>query len=390
MTAEATQRTGPTAPAMRALGPDLARGVMLLAIALANSHYFLEGSSYLAGYPLDQGPLDRGVAWATSTFVDGRAFPMFGLLFGYGVAQIVRRQADARPRDVRRLLWRRALALIGIGFLHAVLLYVGDILAAYGVLLLVGAWAVRWRDGWLLGVAVGFWLLTALPGEGALGDATGPPDATTMLPTDLTTMLVDRAFASGFIALVGPLGFVCPFLLGLWAGRRRLLEPPSPELRARRARTLLAVGIVGVAVAMAGAQPLASVLLGARPVPDAGTVSVLVSVHDSTGVLGGIGYAALIAVLALRLEDSRPTQRRAVLALQALGQRSMTCYIAQSVVWTLVFTPALLGLSDDLTIASNALLAIVTWLLTVALADWMRRTGRRGPFEVLVRRATYR
>lgn len=29
---------GPTAPAARALGPDLARGFMLLFIALANSH----------------------------------------------------------------------------------------------------------------------------------------------------------------------------------------------------------------------------------------------------------------------------------------------------------------------------------------------------------------
>ena len=36
---------------------------------------------------------------ALATFVDGRAFPMFGLLFGYGVAQIVRRQetSDRRP-----------------------------------------------------------------------------------------------------------------------------------------------------------------------------------------------------------------------------------------------------------------------------------------------------
>lgn len=389
MTSAVSVHSGPMAPTTRALGPDLARGLMLLAIALANSHYFLEGSSYLAGYPLDQGPLDRGVAWATSTFVDGRAFPMFGLVFGYGVAQIVRRQGEASPKSVRRLLWRRALALVAVGFLHAVLLYVGDILAAYGVLLLLGAWTVRWRDRWLLGVAAFFWVLTALPGEGTLGDSTGPPDATTMLPTDLGTMLVDRAFASGFIALLGPLGFACPFLLGLWAGRRRLLEPPAPELRARRARRLLVVGTVGVACAAAGAQPLALLLLGTRSVPDASTLSVLAAVHDASGVLGGIGYAALIALLALRLEDSGRPGGRAVLALQATGQRSMTCYLAQSVMWTVAFTPVLLGLSDDLTIATNAVLAVVTWLLTVALADWLRRTGRRGPFEVLVRRVTY-
>ncbi len=137
--------SGPTSLAGRALGPDLARGVMLLFIALANSHYFLEGSTLFGGFPQDEGPVDRVVAWLISTFVDGRAFPMFGLLFGYGVAQIVRRQGDAPPKTVRRLLWRRAACLIVVGFLHAVLLYVGDILGAYGVLLLLGAWTVRWR-----------------------------------------------------------------------------------------------------------------------------------------------------------------------------------------------------------------------------------------------------
>lgn len=78
-------------------------------------------------------------------------------------------------------------------------------------------------------------------------------------------------------------------------------------------------------------------------------------------------------------------------AIAAVGQRSMTRYLAQSVVWTLAFTPFLLDLSDTLTVTTTALLAATTWLVvTVALADWMRRTGRRGPFEVLIRRVTYR
>src|SRR5690349_4354934 len=79
----------PTPLGTRALGPDLARGFMLLFIALANSHYFLQGSSVLGGYPRDGSAVDSAVTWLISTFVDGRAFPMFGVLFGYGVAQIV-------------------------------------------------------------------------------------------------------------------------------------------------------------------------------------------------------------------------------------------------------------------------------------------------------------
>jgi uncharacterized membrane protein YeiB len=42
---------GPMPVAERALGPDLARGVTLAFIALANSLYFLRGSSCPGGFP---------------------------------------------------------------------------------------------------------------------------------------------------------------------------------------------------------------------------------------------------------------------------------------------------------------------------------------------------
>jgi uncharacterized membrane protein YeiB len=106
-------------------------------------------------------------------------------------------------------------------------------------------------------------------------------------------------------------------------------------------------------------------------------------------VLGGLGYAALLSLVAVRL-GAAGDPGRVVDAISATGQRSMTCYLAQSVVWAVVFTPFLLDLSGTLTVATTALLAVTTWLGTVAMADRMRRTGRRGPFEVLVRRVTYR
>ncbi len=372
----------PTPLETRALGPDLARGFMLLFIALANSHYFLQGSSVLGGYPQDGSTVDSVVTWLISTFVDGRAFPMFGVLFGYGVAQIVRRQEALGPRAVRRLLWRRSLVLVVVGFLHAVLLFAGDILAAYGVLLFVGAWMVRWRDGWLLLTALGFFLLGALPSGDSLSISSEPPDVA-MLPPDLLSMVTNRPLVSLVIASLGPIGFICPFAIGLWAGRRRILEQPQLH------RTLLlVVASVGIGAAVLGAQPVSLILAGVVTSPDQSTLDVLGPLHDATGILGGLGYAALLSLIALRLQARHP--RPVVVAIAAVGQRSMTCYLAQSVVWTVVFTPFLLDLSDTLTVATTALLAITTWLATVVLADWMRRTGRRGPFETLIRRVTYR
>jgi uncharacterized membrane protein YeiB len=103
-------------------------------------------------------------------------------------------------------------------------------------------------------------------------------------------------------------------------------------------------------------------------------------------VLGGCGYAALIGLIALRIGARRAPITQAIVAV---GQRSLTCYLTQSVVWTLVFTPYLGDLSGTLTVTTTALVAVATWLLTAALAELMRRADYRGPFEVLIRRFTY-
>ncbi|MGN9911237.1 DUF418 domain-containing protein [Phytohabitans sp. LJ34] len=374
-----TPPAGPTAPTARALGPDLARGFMLLFIALANSHYFLRGSPVLGGYPLDGSAVDSAVAWLISTFVDGRAFPMFGLLFGYGVAHIVRRQEGRRPRDVRRLLWRRGAVLVVVGLIDAMLFFVGDILTAYGVLLFVGAWMVRWKDRWLLLTGILFFVLVSLPGEGSLAISREGPDASMLANAD--TMFADRLPVALFVALGGPIGFMCPFVIGLLAGRRRVLEEPE------RHRALLTVAAtVGIGAAVVGAQPLSLIHAGVLSIPDRSALELLGPLHDSTGVLGGIGYAALLSLIALRLRDRRGA---VVEAIAATGQRSMTCYLAQSLVWAAVFTPFLLDMSGTLTVAGTALLATATWTVTVVLADHMRRAGYRGPFEVLTRRVTY-
>jgi uncharacterized membrane protein YeiB len=122
------------------------------------------------------------------------------------------------------------------------------------------------------------------------------------------------------------------------------------------------------------------------PTPRCCRSSIVGALHDTSGVLGGFGYAALIVLIAMRLSDR---QGRITLAIAAAGQRSLTCYLAQSVVWAVVFTPYLLDLSRTLTTTTTALLAVATWLATVLLAERMRRAGYRGPFEILIRRFTY-
>ena len=69
------------------------------------------------------------------TFIDSRVYPMFAFLFGYGMVQLYRRQVGAGTpvKAARRLLQRRNLWLLVFGFVHAALLWYGDVLGAYGL-----------------------------------------------------------------------------------------------------------------------------------------------------------------------------------------------------------------------------------------------------------------
>jgi uncharacterized membrane protein YeiB len=241
-------------------------------------------------------------------------------------------------------------------------------------------WALRWKDRWLLIVAVFVLILTALPSDDSLATASDAADPS-MLPPSFFGQFADRIVVQPFIAGLGWIGFVTPFLVGLWAGRRRILERPAEHLT-----LLTTTAAVGLTVAILGALPVSLVVGGALDQPSDHALTILGPLHDASGVLGGLGYAALIVLIASRLSD-RPG--RITQAIAAVGQRSLTCYLCQSVVWAVVFTPYLLDLSRTLSTATTALLALATWLATVLIADRMRRADYRGPFELLIRRVTY-
>lgn len=369
----------------RSLAPDLARGAMLLLIALAHAHMYLYGGpTGFRGYDLDGGLADRVVAGLQVLLVDARALPMFAALFGYGLVQLANRRfaAGAAWPDVRRLLRRRALWMIAFGFAHAALLFFGDILVTYGLLALVLVGMVRARDRVLLWVA-GLWILVfaalAMLPAWAIATEGSPP-----LPTSVESPIEAAGQRLAIWAGLGPmlaLDIVTPFLLGIWAARRRLLDEPG-----RHRALLTRVAVAGIAITVIGGIPLA--LIDSRVWTDwsTGAAVAAYSTHSVTGIAGGLGYAALVGLIASRAAG---TPGRVTAALAACGQRSLTCYLLQSVGFVAIFAPFTLGLGGRLGDAGASMVAIGVWLATVLLAGAMRRAGRRGPAEDLLRRLAY-
>lgn len=185
---------------------------------------------------------------------------------------------------------------------------------------------------------------------------------------------------------ISPLGAVMaagPMLVGVWAARRRFLDEPE-----RHRRALGRFAAVGITVAAVGTIPQVLVTTGLW-LPAPGPLVAAGALHTISGCAGGLGLAALISVIAARIEARRHSGP-VVTALAACGQRSMSCYLAQSVAWFLLVEPYLADLADGLGVAAAALIGLGVWVVTVVAGDLLRRAGRPGLAEALLRRLTYR
>ncbi|MGW2292150.1 DUF418 domain-containing protein [Streptomyces phaeochromogenes] len=432
---ETPVRRGGVRAEERALAPDLARGIMLLLIVLSNTAFHLwaarRGPS--GWQPADGSWLDHAVQFTMIIVLDLRVYPLFAFLFGYGMMQLFLRQTAAgnSERGAARILRRRSLWLIVIGLLHSTLLMAGDIVGYYGVLSLVlGLVFLRRSERalkrWICVGAVLMVFFAAQPvvsallrGElGTLGDAGAEPgfmayaaqegNWLTAAGTRLETGLFVTFLASA-LALVGG-GYVV-FLLGFWAARRRVLEEPG------RHRTLLRrTAVIGITVGWLGALPAALAHVGALDVPadaqsEEGALTLL---RDVTGNAAGLGYVAAVALF-VHWWTSRGARAGAgagegagevarvgagtgvevgvgatvVAAVSAVGKRSLSCYLAHSLLFAPVLAAWGLGLGEHLSSWTMALFAVGVWLLTVAGAYALERAGRRGPAEAVLRRLMY-
>jgi len=397
-------RRGPVAAGERALAPDLARGMMLLLIAVANTPWFLYGQTpgLSSVHPADGSGLDRAVQAVIMVAVDGRIYPLFAFLFGYGIVQLYRRQISAgvQDRDARRLLRRRHLWLIAFGFVHAALLWVGDIVGAYGLvgLILVAiffrranktllVWAVILTGVLSTATLLALISLPFVPaGEfetvNVLDQMTAINAESNYLAAALMRLAAWplQAVGQGLLSLVVPV----MLLLAFWAARHQILENPGQNLPLLR-RT----AVLGLTVAFLGAIPHATYHLGVLQMGD--HLSWIFNLTTSvSGLFGGLGYVALFALIAHRIQGRPMAQQPLVVTVGAVGKRSLSNYLGQSVLFAPLLAAWGLGLGSSLNSAATALIAIAGWLVLALGSYWCELRQMRGPAEAALRRLVYR
>ena len=395
--------------------PDVSRGFMLLFIALANIPFWTGVTQSSA--PADAA--DSAWLWVRSLLVDSRAYPLFALLFGFGLVTMVNRRiasgttsylsslpgveagreptsqeaAWAREQatvDARRLVRRRGLWMILFGAVHAVL-FSGDIIGPYGLVAVIFAgWITRkhWkRAGAFCAVVVVAGAATTLA-IGSFLASQGAASATaahqgSAESTGTVLSYVSHGLLAWGGSLVSALFFsmiVPAMFLGARLADTDLITHPE-----RHRRLLVAVGLGGLGLGAAGGIGFA--MWAARGPLVAWTMPL----HAATGVAGACGWLALLALYA---GGPRPDGRLTGLRRLAssVGRRSMTAYLSQTFLFATIFMvlPALTGIELHLGEARAAGIALAVWLVTVGLCAALERGGHAGPFETLLRTAVAR
>lgn len=376
----------PTGADERIVAPDLARGLMLLLIAVANVMIYLIDRPY--GYrqhAVEDGVLNHVTSLLVVTVVDGRAFPLFALLFGYGIVQMMNRQRErgVEAGATRRIVRLRSIGLIILGAIHGIVLFPGDILGWYGIVGLVVLGLIARTDRALRFIAVA-WLLPASIIVGMIYAQPIRGGERNFFWSFEISSWVDGIPMRAVEWVMSPFGLLpvlSAALVGVIAARHRILENAAAH-----SQLLTRTAIVGISLAIAGGLPSGLVVAGWLPIPGFGPGLALAVAHSLTGVAGGIGYAAVLGLLSTRVAATSFGMR----AVTAAGRRSLSCYLFQSVVFVAVLSPVGAGWGARWGTAAAAGFAVVTWVLATTGAAVLDRMGVSGPAEKLLRQWSYR
>jgi len=370
----------------RDVAPDVLRGFALLGILVVNIQFMGLSSAEGARGDWTQGFANGSATFLIAALFAGKFYLLFSFLFGYSSNYVIRNDKSNRARWIKR-----CLVLIGFGALHFTFLWHGDIIFVYGLFGLLLTFfffrADRTLKIWsriVFFVSTFFIILIgalALTAEYLLEEDLGSSTVLSLdeilrsgtflesIPARLEVWVL--SISSG-IFLQGGLAFAA-FLVGVRLARSNFLSSPLDKDANSR---LVKKGLVfGLPIQVIAAVILLQNEQSAEPSESVYLISLFVSFV--TAPLLSMFYVGVIR----KLVEEKPNL---VIWMMPAGKMSLTIYISQSVLTSLIFGPWGLGLFQALQTWQVFLLAFAIWLLLSYLAaQWLKKFNQ-GPFEKLV------
>ena len=369
---------------------DILRGFSLLGILLVNmfgfylpmphiadlSNWFTEARDIILQQYLD-------------IYVQSSFYPLFSMLFGYGLAiQFIK--AKDNGTNFYKFAPKRLVILFAIGMLHAFLIWWGDILATYafcGVFLLA---FIRLPAKWLLTVALvinalyQFFFISIYK----LGGFFNEP--TSSLSVDITAIenaitaygiggwidafnqrLADLAIQMSAMMWISSLFTILPYMLiGAAMAKWRLIERAKEKLV-----TWIVLAVVGLGIG-----------IYLKSLPIAGLQSFgneYLQVYVGGPILA-IGYIAVIVLL-----TQLPVAVKILSPIAKAGRMSMTLYLMQSIVCTSLFYNWGFGLYGKVDVQMGIFIALGLYIIQLLIAELWLSKFKQGPLESAIKRLIY-
>jgi uncharacterized protein len=368
----------------RDVAPDVLRGFALLGILVVNIQFMGLSSAEGARGDWTLGFANGSATFLVASIFMGKFYLLFSFLFGYSSNYIIRGEPANRTRWIKR-----CLVLIALGALHFTFLWHGDIIFIYGVfgLLLIPFFfrADQTLKIWTRVVFFASSTLILLVGALVYISERYFPEESyqALMDSKLDEVLLNGTFQDSISArlelwiynittgifLQGGLAFAA-FLLGLRLARSQFLSSP---IDTKKNSKLMKIGLLlGAPIQIVSAAMLVSNEQSAEPSEATHVLALFVSFIAAP--LLSMFYVGLIR----KLVEEKP---HLVLWIKPAGKVSLTIYISQSVITSMIFAPWGLGLFQDLDTWQVLLLAFGIWLLLVYLASiWLKRF-KQGPLE---------
>lgn len=369
---------------------DMLRGVSLLGILLVNMFGFYLPMPHIA----DLGSWfnevqDIILQQLLDIYVQSSFYPLFSMLFGYGLAmQYIK--AKETGADFYRFAPKRLILLFCIGMFHAVVIWWGDILATYafcGVFLIA---LIRLKAKWLLLIAIavnalyhGFNLSLYV----AAGFFTSSTDSFSVdieaIQSALTAYgignwtdafmqrLDDLSIQMGVMMWISSLFTILPYMLfGAALAKWRLIE---------QAKEKIAVWIILAVAGMGGGLYMKSLPIAGDQTFGNEYLQVYIG-----GPMLAIGYMAVITLL-----TQLPVIVKLLSPIAKAGRMSLTLYLMQSVICTVLFYNWGFGLYGKVDVQMGIYMAVGIFVIQVLFAEIYFSKYKQGPIEALLKRFTY-
>lgn len=367
---------------------DILRGISLLGILLVNMYAFYLPMPHIDLASWFTTPSDMVWQQNLDIYVQSSFYPLFAMLFGYGLA-MQWQKAQSREQNFYGTGLRRLVVLFMFGLVHAVLIWWGDILMTYafcGVFLLL---LLRLHPVWLLSIGIiinGFMHVFMLFIVGYINfntqidsylNITAVEKAITAYGAGnwleaFMQRLSDLSVQAGVGMWIASLFTILPYMLiGAAASKWHLVE------RAKELKWLwLALTIVGLAL---------GIFVKSMPILNTRTYLLeYIKVYVGGPILS-VGYIGLIVLLCMI-----PFVPKLLRPFAEIGRMSLTMYILQSIIGTCLFYQFGFGWYGKVSVATGVLIAIGIIVVQMVFAEVWLSKWKQGPLEAIWRKLTYK